>query len=277
VTGTSCRPWSPSSARATGFARRDSTSCWWRPCPRCSTLRSTAPEPGSPAASPCARFDLKLGEGNRWRDLPDGSGGRLNPEGARAALESRLGDGAWGGDDWLRAVLDRAAREGKSLLPRIAGILTGFIDLTFRVEAPSQGESRPSRYFVSDYKTNRIAPPTERRDSRRLHYTQPWMAWEMAHHGYHLQALLYTVALHRMLRQRLPSYAYQTHIGGHFYLFLRGMLGPDTRRDNGLALGVYFDRWPESVVLGFDAALSGAPTEQIRAIVDGAASRGGAS
>ena len=85
------------------------------------------------------------------------------------------------------------------------------------------------------------------------------MAWEMAHHGYHLQSLLYTVALHRLLRFRLGSevYDYDKHIGGHFYLFVRGMTGEDTPRDEGMSRGVYFDRWPKSVVEGIDAALSG--------------------
>ena len=45
----------------------------------------------------------------------------------------------------------------------------------------------------------------------------------MAQHGYHLQYLLYVTALHRLLRIRLPDYDYDRHIGGAFYLFLRGM------------------------------------------------------
>ena len=216
-------------------------------------------------------FDLRLGAGNRWRFQAGASAGLLNEAGARVALESRLGDGHWGGEEWLRAVLSRP------VLPEIAGILTGFIDLTFRVEVPGEPGGPPRnrhRYYVCDYKTNRIAPPNQRQDSRRLHYTRPWMAWEMAHHGYHLQALLYSVALHRMLRQRLPDYAYEEHIGGHLYLFLRGMVGADAPREDGLALGVFSDRWPASVVLGLDAALSGAPTDEVRAIVEAARAEG---
>lgn len=220
-------------------------------------------------------FDLRLGAGNRWRYDPAGSGGRVSQEGARLALESRVGETGWGGDGWLRAVLARAARPDKGVLPRIAGILTGFIDLTLRVEVPDAGGGTQHRYFVSDYKTNRIAPPNQRWDSRMLHYTRPWMAWEMAHHGYHLQALLYTVALHRMLVQRLPDYSYERHVGGHLYLFLRGMAGPEAPRDSGLPLGVFFDRWPASVVLGLDAALSGAPEDEVRAVVDAARANGG--
>ena len=41
--------------------------------------------------------------------------------------------------------------------------------------------------------------------------------------AYWLQYLIYTVVLHRLLRLRLPGYDYDTHVGGVFYLFLRGM------------------------------------------------------
>ena len=43
---------------------------------------------------------------------------------------------------------------------------------------------------------------------------------------YALQALLYTVALHRYLRWRLPGYDPDRHLAGVLYLFLRGMAGP---------------------------------------------------
>ena len=45
---------------------------------------------------------------------------------------------------------------------------------------------------------------------------------------YALQALLYTVALHRYLRWRLPGYDPDRHLAGVLYLFLRGMTGADT-------------------------------------------------
>ena len=50
---------------------------------------------------------------------------------------------------------------------------------------------------------------------------------------YPLQALLYTVALHRYLRWRLPDYDPDRHLAGVLYLFLRGMAGPDTPRVDG--------------------------------------------
>ena len=49
---------------------------------------------------------------------------------------------------------------------------------------------------------------------------------EAAH--YPLQALLYTVALHRYLRWRIPGYDPERILGGALYLFLRGMSSPHT-------------------------------------------------
>lgn len=45
----------------------------------------------------------------------------------------------------------------------------------------------------------------------------------MIDHRYDLQYQLYSLALHRYLRQRLPDYNYEQHFGGVIYLFLRGI------------------------------------------------------
>ena len=42
---------------------------------------------------------------------------------------------------------------------------------------------------------------------------------------YGLQALLYTVALHRYLRWRLPGYDADRHLAGVVYFFVRGAPG----------------------------------------------------
>ena len=60
---------------------------------------------------------------------------------------------------------------------------------------------------------------------------------ERAHYG--LQALLYTVALHRYLRWRLPGYDPERHSAASLYLFLRGMTGPDTPVVGGAPCGVF--------------------------------------
>ena len=43
------------------------------------------------------------------------------------------------------------------------------------------------------------------------------------HHLYDLQYLIYSLALHRYLRNTLPNYQVDQHFGGVYYLYLRGM------------------------------------------------------
>ena len=45
----------------------------------------------------------------------------------------------------------------------------------------------------------------------------------MRDHRYDLQYQIYALALQRFLRSRIPNYDYETHFGGVYYLFLRGI------------------------------------------------------
>jgi len=100
--------------------------------------------------------------------------------------------------------------------PPLRGFLTGSIDAVLRRPGP--------RFTVVDYKTNKLAAgPVDATD-----YTHEAMAGEMLRAHYPLQALLYLVALHRYLRWRLPAYDPERHLGGAQYLFVRGMIGPNT-------------------------------------------------
>ena len=69
----------------------------------------------------------------------------------------------------------------------------------------------------------------------------------MTHHHYVLQYAIYTLALHRMLRQRLRGYDYDAHVGGSLYLFVRGM-----RPELGPSSGVYSDRLSRAFVDALD-------------------------
>jgi exodeoxyribonuclease V beta subunit len=70
-----------------------------------------------------------------------------------------------------------------------------------------------------------------------------------AHH-YALQALLYTVALHRYLRTRLRGYAPARHLGESWYLFLRAVgLQPEA--------GVWRRQWPVTLIEELDEIFSG--------------------
>lgn len=98
----------------------------------------------------------------------------------------------------------------------LRGYLTGSIDAVLRTP--------DGRFVVVDYKTNRLGTG----DLTVAHYTRDRMAAEMIRSHYPLQALLYSVALHRYLRWRLPGYDPAEHLGGIRYLFVRGMIGPET-------------------------------------------------
>ena len=73
----------------------------------------------------------------------------------------------------------------------------------------------------------------------------------MSREAYDLQYLIYTVALHRYLGQRVADYDYATHFGGVFYLFVRGM---DPAR--GADCGIFRDRPSPSLVGALDRYLA---------------------
>lgn len=89
----------------------------------------------------------------------------------------------------------------------LRGLMTGSIDLVLR----HQG-----RYRVVDYKTNWLgADPAG--------YAPAALAASMQASAYALQALIYGVALHRHLLQRLRGYAPARHHAGATYLYLRAL------------------------------------------------------
>jgi exodeoxyribonuclease V beta subunit len=81
------------------------------------------------------------------------------------------------------------------------------------------------------------------------------MALAMREAHYPLQALLYSAALHRYLRWRLPGYRPEEHLGGVLYLFLRGMCGPDTPAVDGTPCGVFSWRPPADLVVALSDLL----------------------
>ncbi|MFI5540205.1 UvrD-helicase domain-containing protein [Nocardia sp. NPDC051900] len=126
----------------------------------------------------------------------------------------------------------------------LRGYLTGSIDAVLRVA----GDAHP-RFVVVDYKTNRLGTG----DLTVAHYTRDRMAAEMLRSHYPLQALLYSVALHRYLRWRLPGYDPARHLGGVRYLFVRGMIGPETPA----GCGVFDWHPPADLVVALSALLAG--------------------
>ncbi|MCB9371509.1 MAG: hypothetical protein H6518_01845 [Microthrixaceae bacterium] len=89
--------------------------------------------------------------------------------------------------------------------------------------------------MVVDYKTNHLVPHGE--VGLTAHYRPEALA-AMADAHYRCRRRS-TRGLHRFLRWRLPAYDPGRHLGGVAYLFLRGMVGPDTPRVGGAPPGVH--------------------------------------
>lgn len=125
-------------------------------------------------------------------------------------------------------------RAGELKFQLVQGFLKGFIDLTFEFEG---------KYYVLDYKSNYLGDDLE-------DYNQTNIENMMIEHRYDFQYQLYTLALHRLLRSRLPDYDYEQHVGGVLYTFIRGM------QDNK-NYGVYFNKPDFSLIDGLDKLFNG--------------------
>ncbi len=172
--------------------------------------------------------------------------------GAEAGDEVRLRDLApvlrthLGSDDPMVAYADKLD------LPPLAdqtlrGYLSGSIDVVLRL--PS------GRFVVVDFKTNRlgeIGRPVTAADYAPVRLTDA-----MLHSHYPLQALLYSVVVHRYLRWRLPGYDPAAHLGGVLYLYVRGMCGPGTPEVGGVPCGVFSWQPPAELVLALSDLLDG--------------------
>lgn len=153
-------------------------------------------------------------------------------------------------DDPLRPYGDDLLKESKDT--RIAGSLYGEIDAVFRIRSMDGS----MRYIVSDYKTNLLHSKDVTRPLD--HYSPRKLVEAMRKGDYALQALLYSVALHRFLRLRLPEYDPNIHFGGISYLFVRGMVGPGVPRDErGEPYGVFNWKPPVALIEALDERFGG--------------------
>jgi exodeoxyribonuclease V beta subunit len=152
----------------------------------------------------------------------------------------------------------------KKSAQRMAGYLYGEIDAVFRINTSnSPNDVNDVKYFVCDYKTNRLHSVGAANALEA--YSPANMAVEMANSNYVLQALLYSVALHRYLGLRLPNYDPHRHLGGSAYLFVRGMIGPDSLRSpDGSSYGVFTWMPPVALITDLDARF--AQTTEIGAL-----------
>ncbi len=128
--------------------------------------------------------------------------------------------------------IDRPALPEREL----RGMLMGFADLVFE---------HGGRWWVLDYKSNALGLAD-------ADYTPEAMQTAMAEHRYDVQAALYLLALHRLLRGRLgASYDPARQLGGAVYFFIRGIRGP--------ARGCHHVPPPLALLAALDTLLQGAP------------------
>ncbi|SOE59418.1 DNA helicase/exodeoxyribonuclease V, beta subunit [Burkholderia sp. D7] len=121
----------------------------------------------------------------------------------------------------------------------LRGFVKGFIDMIVEHEG---------RFWIVDWKSNHLGlTPAD--------YDEGSLDAAMASHAYHLQALFYVVALHRYLRVRLRDYAFERHVGGYLYLFVRGVR-PDWR-EGDTAAGVHVGKPSLELIEAIDRLMQG--------------------
>ncbi|MEE1948878.1 exodeoxyribonuclease V subunit beta [Pseudomonas alcaligenes] len=134
-------------------------------------------------------------------------------------LRALLADPAFGLPEPMRQAAERLQFD------ELKGYLKGFIDLTFE---------HAGRWYILDYKSNWLGPTS-------AHYGAERLEQAIAAEHYHLQYLIYLVALRRFLRTRLAGFS-DAQLGGAWYLFLRGMP----------TAGVYFARPSDALLDALD-------------------------
>lgn len=96
---------------------------------------------------------------------------------------------------------------------KLEGIMNGKVDLFFE---------HGGRYYILDWKSNYLGNDLQ-------DYSPAALAAAMNANNYHLQYLIYTVAVKKYLESRLGQFDYATQFGGVIYVFVRGVrAGRDT-------------------------------------------------
>ncbi|WP_440904605.1 exodeoxyribonuclease V subunit beta [Catenovulum sp. SX2] len=137
----------------------------------------------------------------------------------------------------------------------IKGMMHGFIDLIFEFDG---------KYYVADYKSTHLG--NDFADYNFVNLQQNNQS-----HFYDLQYLIYAVALHRYLQNRLPDYDYAKHFGGVYYLYLRGMTDKnfserddsDSHKHSYKYAGVYFNVIKKSVLDALDNLMADKGTHTV--------------
>ena len=116
----------------------------------------------------------------------------------------------------------------------LQGMFKGFIDLVANIDG---------QYFVIDWKSNFLGSSDE-------DYHADALQEALLKKRYDLQYVLYLVALHRHLKERIQNYSYDEHVGGAIYFFLRGYENHETQ-------GLVMDKPPKVLIEALDQLFAG--------------------
>ena len=116
----------------------------------------------------------------------------------------------------------------------IEGLMTGYVDLVFE---------HKEKYYILDWKSNHLGNDLE-------NYETDGLKAAMIGSNYHLQYMIYTVALKRWLEKKIANFDFNTHFGGVVYVFLRGA------RENR-STGIYYKNPGIAGIEKIDSALGG--------------------
>jgi exodeoxyribonuclease V beta subunit len=119
---------------------------------------------------------------------------------------------------------------------RLSGMMHGFIDLIFEYQG---------KYYLCDYKSSHLGDSFQ-------DYQFDALLDNVEKNYYDLQYLIYSLALHRYLKQTLVDYDVNEHFGGVYYLYLRGM----TTEPEHQGAGVYYRKVTEQGINNLDTLFS---------------------
>ncbi|MBN2669061.1 MAG: UvrD-helicase domain-containing protein [Bacteroidales bacterium] len=112
------------------------------------------------------------------------------------------------------------------------GVMHGYIDLMFE---------HNEQFFILDWKSNFLGNSIEKYDTIYLEQA-------MTNNQYHLQYLVYCLAIYRYLNQKIDRFDWDTMFGGVLYIFMRGC-----RADK--KSGVFFTKPPLTDILFLEQIL----------------------
>lgn len=118
--------------------------------------------------------------------------------------------------EFLKQQLKYESLNRASLAPVSCEDFEGYIKGSIDLVARFRNKDSKDVYYLIDYKSNNLG------DSL-AYYDEEHIVHSILESKYHVQILLYTLALHRFLKLNVKAYEYDRDFGGVMYLYLRGM------------------------------------------------------